>query len=76
MSIKDGVRALIGRTVTKVIVSENPREPCTQVFLVLDDGTYYEFYGIVNAASGCMLGGEADAERYARNFGGTMTKYG
>jgi hypothetical protein len=52
MSIKDGVRELIGRMVTEVVVSENPRQPHTQVFLVLDDGTYYEFYGMVNSASG------------------------
>lgn len=76
MSVKDGVRQLIGRTVVKVIVSVNPRQPSTQVFLVLDDGSYYEFYGSVNSASGSTPGSEEDAERYARLFGGTITKYG
>jgi hypothetical protein len=57
-------------------VSEDPRQPNTQVFLVFSDGTYYEFYGMVNSASGSRLGSADDAERYARNFGGTITKYG
>lgn len=76
MSVKDGVRELVGRTVTNVVVAENTRQPYTQVFLVLDDGTYYEFYGTVNSASGARLGSADDAERYARMFGGVVTKYG
>jgi hypothetical protein len=75
MSVKDGVRELIGRTITRVIVAENPRQPNTQVFLVLNDGTYYEFYGSVNSASGSMPGGAEDAARYAMEFGGKITKF-
>lgn len=76
MSVKNAIKGIVGKTISGVLVSENPRQPYTQVFLVFSDGTYYEFYGMVNSAAGVNRGGIEEAERYAGNFGGTITKYG
>jgi hypothetical protein len=46
MAISDsGLHKLVGRTITHVLVKAGQVSPKSQVFLVLDDGTYFEFYG-------------------------------
>ncbi len=75
MTVKTAIREILGRTVTGVLVSENPRHPPTQLFLVFSDGTSYEIYGQLSSASGLDKGGMAAAEQYAAGFRGTQTKY-
>lgn len=65
MFVKTGIKGIIGKTITGVLVAETPRQPNTQVFLVFGDGTYYEPHGLVNSASGVDGGGMAEAERCA-----------
>ncbi|NIU21955.1 MAG: hypothetical protein GWN79_24160, partial [Actinobacteria bacterium] len=36
---------IVGKTVDEVIFKDNPSNPRQQVFLVFDDGTYFEIYG-------------------------------
>lgn len=41
---RQGLADLIGRTITAVTVKESEREPRVQLYLTLDDGTYYEIW--------------------------------
>ena len=43
--MKSGVQEIVGRRIAGVIVKEAIERPQSQVFLLFDDGTYYEFYG-------------------------------
>lgn len=75
MSVKSQIQGIIGKKISGVVVAENPRPPHSQVFLVFDDGTHYEFYGQVNSASGLDRGGMEEAERYAKKCGGDVVRY-
>lgn len=62
-----GLAQLIGRQVTAVVVAEgDPREWYgQQIFLVLDDRSWFEIYGKPSPASGCCAGGVDEAVAYA-----------
>ena len=64
--MKDGLREIIGKTITNVIVARNERrDPANQVFLVFDDGTYFEFWGAqFNCNGGVDRGGVAEVTDY------------
>ena len=63
--MKDGLRELIGKKVSAVVVGNSERSPYIQVMLVLSDGTYFEFWGQdYSCASGVSYGGIAEATRY------------
>ena len=63
--MKDGLRELIGKEVSAVVVGNSERSPRIQVMLVLSDGTYFEFWGQdYSCASGVSFGGIAEATRY------------
>lgn len=64
--MKSGLREIIGKTITDVIVARNNhRDPANQVFLVFDDGTFFEFWGAqFNCNGGVWQGGVAEAEYY------------
>ncbi len=66
--MKSGLREIVGKTITDVIVARNDyRDPANQVFLVFDDGTFFEFWGAqFNCNGGVWQGGVDDAERYVR----------
>lgn len=36
---------IVGKTIDEVIFKENPSNPKQQLFLVFDDGTYFEIHG-------------------------------
>ena len=75
--MKSGVSEIIGKTIKGVVVStRNKNTPREQVFLVFDDGTYFEFYGKeFTCASGLDKGGVGEALRYARIFCGDIICY-
>ena len=75
--MKAGVRQILGKTIKGVIVSDdNGAGPRTQVFLLFDDDTYYEFYGSQIVGSGGVdKGSELAAMRYAEKFGGRITRF-
>ena len=75
MTVKSDIRGILGKTITGVLVSANPRQPPTQLFLVFSDGTFYEIYGQLSSAGGLDQGGMAGAEKYATMFQGKQTKY-
>lgn len=64
--MKSGVRDIVGRRITGIIVKEASKTPRTQLFLVFDDGTYFEFYSTedIQACGGVDQGGAAAAWRY------------
>jgi hypothetical protein len=77
MSIKEGISCLVGRRIKAVIVTTNPTDPRRQVFLVLDDGCYYELYGSdMNSASGERRGDLGSTLEYAEKLMGTVAVYG
>jgi len=76
--MKDGIKAVVGKQISRVIVSENSEEgsPRTQIFLVFDDGTYYEIYGNnLHLTGGVVTGDESEALRTAGLGGGKVTEY-
>ena len=76
MSMRSGIREIIGKTISGVLVSECPEEPRTQVFLVFADGTHYELWGWINSASGVdRRGGMELAERSARGTPAQCKRY-
>jgi hypothetical protein len=65
--MRDGIRQIIGKTITGLIVKErvNPETgPATQVFLLFSDGTNYELYGNVVGTSGLGKMDVLDIKRY------------
>ncbi len=61
--MKNGLAEIIGKTIADVIVARHRphRDPANQVFLVFDDGSYFEFWGAdFNCNGGVDLGGVAE----------------
>ena len=69
--MKDGLKDIVGKTVSGVVVAANSHNhPHQQVFLVFPDGTYFEFYGEqFSCASGLNRGGLEKARSYAERGG-------
>ncbi len=58
--MKDGIREIIGKTISGVVVKINSRQPRSQVFLVFTDDTFFEFYCLnsdILGISGVLKGG-------------------
>jgi len=73
--MKDGLREIVGKTIRSVVVGSSDREPSIQVFLVFEDGTYFEFWGSsFNCASAVDPGGVAEASAYVTKIGGEVTR--
>ncbi len=67
---------IIGRRIIAVVTTENQRPPRYQVFLVFEDGMYYEFYGReFTGCNGANPGGLEGALKAARRVGGEVTVY-
>ena len=45
MSWIDALKKIVGKRISGLVVARGPSAPRQQVFLVFDDGTYYELYG-------------------------------
>lgn len=58
--------SIVGRRIKGVVVKERRREPHSQVFLIFDDGTYYEFYSssMINGTSDVSEGGVEQVRSY------------
>ena len=75
--MKDGVRQIVGRTISSVVISErNSGGPSTQVFLVFTDGSCFEFYGDIQGISGAVTGDQDWARQYVAKFGGRIIPHG
>lgn len=73
--MKDGIKNIIGKKISKIIVAENTNTPKRQVFLVFSDDTYFEFYGdIFSGAGGVDEGGFEAAKKYAENIMSAVIK--
>lgn len=75
--MKSGISEIVGKTIKGVVVNtRNRNTPREQVFLIFDDGTYFEFYGKeFSCAGGVDKGGAGEALRYARIFCGEIICY-
>jgi hypothetical protein len=64
--LKEGVRHVVGRRISGVIVKTAESSPCSQVFILFDDGRYYEFYsdGAIQGIGGVDPGGHDAVLRY------------
>jgi len=65
------LQEVIGKTIRSIIFrSDRDVNPEAQLFLVFDDGTYFEFYGQeINFVHSLSEGDTARASTYARKFG-------
>ena len=72
--MKDGVKQIIGKEISAVIVVESQRAPTCQMFLVFLDGTYFEIWGdTFTGAGGVDHGGASDVIREISASGGRVT---
>jgi hypothetical protein len=62
--MKSGVREIVGKTIAGVVVKESDGLPRRQVFLLLTDGTYFEFYGVLYGISGVRNGSLEAVRKY------------
>lgn len=46
MKVKSGVKRILGKTISGIIVKDREGTPKTQLFLLFDDDTWYEFYSM------------------------------
>lgn len=73
--MKDGLRQIVGKTISSVIVAKNHKSPENQVFLIFEDGSYFEFWGPeFSCAGGVEPGGLAQAAIDVEKLGGTVLK--
>lgn len=73
MGFENAISKLVGKTIIGVIKKENIRgtTPASQIFLLFNDNTYYEFYSFSNIMSTSDIdeGGIDQVRRYGE---GTM----
>jgi len=71
--MKDGIKSIIGKRISAVVVAQGDIGRSNQVFLVFTDGTRFEFYG---AQFNCCAGLDeaAGIEEYVESAGGSVTK--
>ena len=73
--MKEGIRQVLGKTISGIVVAENDKEPAMQLFLTFTDGTYFEIWGnSFNCCSELDRGGVAEAKRYAESQGAIVGK--
>jgi hypothetical protein len=72
-----GIKEVIGKRITAVVVAESPRLPQRQVFLIFADDTYFEFYGTdcgFSWTEGVDPGGLEKVRAYIAQFAGAEIK--
>jgi len=68
--MKDGINEILGKTITGIVVSKKPGSPGQQVFLIFNDGTYFEFWGeSFTGAGGVDAGGIEKVRLYVAQCG-------
>ena len=55
--MKDGIRETLGKRIVGVVSASNRREPKNQLFLLFDDGTFFEIWGESFSGSGGVAPG-------------------
>ena len=71
--MKDGVKDIVGKTITSVVVGSGDMPPRAQVFLIFTDGTSFEFYGEAFSCCGGLDRQDVNsAQRYIRKAGGSV----
>lgn len=53
---KDAFQHVVGKRIQGVVVAERDSAPHTQVFLIFEDGTYYELYGQISGRNDIDVG--------------------
>lgn len=71
--MKDGLKEIIGREISAVVVAANREQPHNQVVLIFADGSYFEFYGDFSCAGGVDPGGLDRAVRYVKMMHAQVT---
>jgi hypothetical protein len=72
--MKDGVRQIVGKSISGVVVAETPRALRRQVFLVFTDNTHFEFWGdSLTGAGGVDTGGLEEVGNYIAKCGAKVT---
>ena len=71
--MKDGIKSIIGKRISAVVVAKGDIGRVNQVFLVFADGTRFEFYG---RDFTCCAGVDeaAGVAEYVESAGGEVTK--
>jgi hypothetical protein len=65
----DSFRGVVGKRIHGVLVAEHPSTPRNQVFLVFDDGTYYELFGdTISGIKGIDPEGMDQVRSYAQKW--------
>jgi hypothetical protein len=65
--MKDGAIEILGKTIRAVVIKEAEDSPRSQLFLVFEDGTHFEFYcsrDTIHPAGGVDPGGLDAVRRY------------
>jgi hypothetical protein len=64
MNIRGATRDIVGKRIVAVVATEG-RSPNTQVFLIFDDATYFEFYSVGGwlRTGNSVYDGDADTVR-------------
>jgi len=65
--MKDGIKEILGKTVTGVIAKERAGVPQSQVFLVFSDNTWFELYctdSVISGTGGLREGGMDQVRKY------------
>lgn len=65
MAFKDAAKNIVGKRISSVVMKQGNR-PQAQLFLIFDDGTYFEFYsdGGIYGAGGIDRGGLDEVRQY------------
>lgn len=73
--MKDGIKEIIGKTVSGAVVGKNSRQPHVQLMLTFTDGTYFEIWGdSFTCAGGVDKGNAETASAYVTSMGGSVTQ--
>jgi hypothetical protein len=64
---EDEIRKLVGKRIDGIVVAKHDRTPKNQVFLIFNDGTYYELYGDeINGCKSIDQGGSKEVRSYLK----------
>ncbi len=65
--MKDGIKEILGKTITGVIAKERAGVPQSQLFLLFSDNTCFELYcidSVISGTGGLWEGGMDGVRRY------------
>jgi hypothetical protein len=72
--MKNGIKQIVGKTVSGIVVASKDGAPRQQLFLSFTDGTYFEIWGeSFSCAGGVDTGSHATAVAYATGLGAKIT---